>query len=105
MAWATVLVNACSSAGDSGQSEVDRAQAKVEGKQRALEDATKAAEDAAATFCAKGATYVTALDRYGDVLHETTATVEDVSDAGTDLAEPEQDVMDAGDAAAAAREE
>jgi murein L,D-transpeptidase YcbB/YkuD len=102
---AALLVSACSSDGDSGQSDVDRAKAKVEAKQRALDDATKAAEDAASTFCDKGATYLTALDRYGDVLHATSATVGDVKDAGTDLADPQQDVVDAGDAAVAARED
>src|SRR5262249_43255993 len=67
-------------------------------------DATKAAQDAVTAFCDKGAAYVTALDRYGNVLHQSTTTVGDVRDAGTDLAAPAQDVMDAGDAAVAARE-
>src|SRR4029079_18759184 len=66
---------------------------------------TAAAEDAAAAFCDAGASYLAALDRYRDVLLATPATVGDVRDAGSDLAEPEEDVLGAGEDAVAARED
>ena len=104
MTCAVLLVSACGDDGD-GASDVDRAKARVEAKQEALTDATAAAEDAAAAFCDAGASYLSALDRYGDVLLATPATVGDVRVAGSDLAEPEEEVLGAGDDAVAAREE
>ena len=41
-------------------------------------------------FCRSSGSYVTALDRYGDVLNQTTPTVGDVKDAGKDLQQPTQ---------------
>ena len=101
MTSVVLLVGACGDDGD-GASDVDRAKARVEAKQEALTDATAAAEEAAAVFCDAGASYLAALDRYGDVLLATPATVGDVRDAGSDLAEPEEDVLGAGEDAAAA---
>ena len=68
-------------------------------------DARDAAEVAATEFCGQTRDYITALDRYGDVLASTKPTVGDVRDAGADLAEPSKDVGAAAESAAAARED
>ena len=59
---------------------VEIAQADVAAKEEALAEAQTAATDAEAQFCTAGSTYITALDRYGDVLHDTAVTVGDVRD-------------------------
>ncbi len=90
--------------GCSAQSPVARAEQEVRAKERALADAEAAATDTADAFCSASADYVAALDRYGDVLHDTVPTVGDVTDAGRDLAEPSAAAVDAGRAAVDARE-
>ena len=62
-------------------------------KEKALADAEAAASAAAAAFCAASADYITALDRYGDILNETAPTVGDVKDAGQDLEEPQEEAQ------------
>ena len=52
----------------------------------------------------RGSTYITALDRYGDVLNQTAPTVGDVKEAGADLTKPRSETVDAGNAAISARE-
>ena len=86
-------------------SGVDRAQARVTAKENALADAQKQATDAADTFCGASKDYILALDRYGDVLHETQPTVGDVRAAGADLAEPREDAFDGAQAAIDARQQ
>jgi peptidoglycan hydrolase-like protein with peptidoglycan-binding domain len=49
--------------------------------------------------------YITALERYGDVLTSTAPTVGDVRDAGADLAQPGDEVAAAAEDAVAARED
>ncbi|WP_433373371.1 peptidoglycan-binding domain-containing protein [Actinoplanes sp. CA-142083] len=44
-------------------------------------------------FCRSTATYIQALDRYGDVLTGTAPTVGDVTEAGADLEEPRDEVV------------
>ena len=90
---------------EDGDNDVQRAQARVEVAQKDLADAQEAAEAAATAFCDQATDYITALDRYGDVLTSTKPTVGDVQEAGADLAEPGEDVADSADDAAAAREE
>ena len=51
---------------------------------------------ASAELCSAGSTYITALDRYGDVLNSTAPTVGDVKDAGQDLTKPRRETLDAG---------
>src|SRR6187431_1521517 len=63
----------------------------------------KAAKAAAAEFCTASTTYVTAIDRYGDVLNATAPTVGDVKDAGSDLAQPGEDAQKAAGAVADTR--
>jgi peptidoglycan hydrolase-like protein with peptidoglycan-binding domain len=101
---ACLVLVACGDGGD-GNDEVQRAQARVEAAQDDLEDAQAAAEDAASEFCAQVTDYITALERYGDVLTSTTPTVGDVRDAGADLAQPSDDVAAAAEDAVAARED
>ena len=75
--WVTVAVVAL--AGCSGEiSSVDRAQAQVTAKEKAVTQAEADLTAASATFCDASKTYITGLDRYGDVLNATAPTVGDV---------------------------
>ena len=98
-----VALSGCS--GDPALTPVEAAQAEVAAKEEALADAEAEATATAAAFCEASATYITALDRYGDVLNETAPTVGDVKDAGTDLTAPREDTKAAGEAAVSAREQ
>ena len=104
VASACLVMVGCAGDGDSDD-DVQRAQARVEAEQDDLADAQEAAEVAATAFCDQAVEYVTALDRYGDVLTSTKPTVGDVRDAGTDLAEPAEDVAAGAEDAVAARED
>ncbi len=75
-----VALSGCS--GDPALTPVEAAQAQVTAKEEALATAESEATATAAAFCEASATYITALDRYGDVLNETAPTVGDVKDAG-----------------------
>jgi murein L,D-transpeptidase YcbB/YkuD len=96
-------LSGCGDGGDS-DSAVTIAEARASAKERALTEAKADLQDKAAEFCGATATYITALDRYGDVLHETTTTVGDVSDAGTDLEEPREDALAGAEAAVEAHQ-
>lgn len=98
-----VALSGCSD--DPVLTPVEAAQAEVSAKEKALADAESEATATAAAFCEASSTYITALDRYGDVLTETAPTVGDVKDAGTDLTAPRDDTTDAADAAVRAREQ
>ena len=98
-----VALSGCSS--DPAVTPVEAAQAEVAAKEKALADAEAEATATAAAFCEASATYITALDRYGDVLNETAPTVGDVKDAGKDLTAPREDTKAAADAAVSAREQ
>ena len=74
----------CDSGGD-GNSDLKAAEARVSAKEKDLADAKADLADKSAEFCGASQTYITALDRYGDVLTQTAPTVGDVKDAGTDL--------------------
>ncbi|WP_421733628.1 peptidoglycan-binding domain-containing protein [Cellulomonas sp.] len=84
-------------------SDVAIAQADVTAKKEALADAEAEAADTAEAFCAASSTYITALDRYGDVLNQTATTVGDVRVAGKDLTDPAAETKDAAQAAVDAR--
>jgi murein L,D-transpeptidase YcbB/YkuD len=92
---ATLAVSGCGGGG--GDAKVKLAETRVSQKQKALTDAQADFASKTAAFCKTSTTYVTALDRYGDVLHKTAPTVGDVKDAGTDLAAPREDVMSSAD--------
>jgi murein L,D-transpeptidase YcbB/YkuD len=98
-----VALSGCSH--DAVVTSVEAAQAEVAAKEKALADAEAEATATAAAFCEASSTYITALDRYGDVLNETAPTVGDVKDAGKDLAAPAEDTKAAADAAVSAREQ
>ena len=83
---------------------VAAAQANVATKQKALTEAEATKVAAATGLCTAGATYITALDRYGDVLTKTAPTVGDVKEAGGDLTQPREETVAAAEASAAARE-
>lgn len=102
-AVALVLLAGCSS-GTEDQSDLQLAQAQVVAKESALADAEQASADATNAFCASGADYVQAIDRYGDVLTGEAPTVGDVVAGGSDLREPRDEAMSAGQAAQEARE-
>jgi len=106
LALATVVgllaaTSACTS--DADVTPVSAAQANVTAKEKALADAQSASTDADAAFCDASKDYITALDRYGDIITTTQVTVGDVATGGKDLAEPADDTLKAGDAAVDAR--
>lgn len=83
---------------------VAAAQAAVTAKQQALAEAKTASTAASAAFCSAGADYITALDRYADILVKTAPTVGDVRTGGQDLTKPKDETMKAGTAAVEARQ-
>ena len=96
-------VTACSSG--SGEGAVAVAQARVTQKEAALSAAKAEATAASTAFCTASQTYITAVDRYGDVLNATTPTVGDVRSAGQELAAPRQTALDGADAAMKAHQQ
>jgi peptidoglycan hydrolase-like protein with peptidoglycan-binding domain len=76
--------------------------ARVSVRQQALTQAQAEAASAKSHFCTTAAAYVTAVDRYGDVLTATAPTVGDVQTAGSDLEEPRADVTAAAEAVTSA---
>lgn len=101
--WAAVA--AIGLAGCSGgPSDVDKAKAQVSAKEKAVADAQAALDTASQAFCGASKDYITALDRYGDVLHATAPTVGDVRAAGKDLAAPREDAFNDAEAAVAAQQ-
>jgi peptidoglycan hydrolase-like protein with peptidoglycan-binding domain len=98
------LVVAVAATGCSSDTATRAAQAKVSAKERALADAQSTAKAKSAQACTATATYISAVDRYGDVLSQTTTTVGDVKTAGDDLGEPRSDAVSAGEEAVAARD-
>ena len=96
-------VTACSSG--SGEGAVAVAQARVTQKEAALSTAKAEATAASTAFCTASQTYITAVDRYGDVLNATTPTVGDVRSAGQELAAPRQTALDGADAAMKAHQQ
>ena len=82
--------------GGTDDTAVTVARADVALKQRAVVQAQDKATSAASAFCTASATYITAIDRYGDILTATAPTVGDVVTAGSDLEEPSADAVSAG---------
>jgi peptidoglycan hydrolase-like protein with peptidoglycan-binding domain len=112
-AWGAVVAAASAGAvllaltgcsGEDADASVRAAQLSVTAKEKDLAQAQDAATAAAAKFCTSSTTYVTAVDRYGDVLNETAPTVGDVRAAGSDLAKPAEDAKGATQAVADSRQ-
>ena len=102
-ATALVLLTLTGCSGNDADGALKAAQALVAAEEKNLAEA-QAAETAATTdFCTASSTYVTAIDRYGDVLNATAPTVGDVRDAGSDLAQPGKDAEQAAQAVADSR--
>jgi murein L,D-transpeptidase YcbB/YkuD len=100
-----VLIVVLAGCGSSdGSTPVDDAQTRVSVKEKALTNAKAELKDASAAFCGTSETYITALDQYGDVLHQTAPTVGDVQDAGADLEQPREGVTKDAEAAVAAQQ-
>ena len=89
--------------GDTQGASLKAAQASVTAKEKDLAEAQAAATAAETGFCTASKSYVTAIDRYGDVLNATAPTVGDVKDAGSDLAQPGEDAQQAAQAVADTR--
>jgi len=87
------LALALSGCSGDGDARATVAQNRVENKQQALDEARTDLTTKVTGFCRSAATYIGALDRYGDVLTGTAATVGDVTEAGADLADPRSDVI------------
>lgn len=100
-AFCTMLAAGCSA---SAPDPVAKAQAQVEASQKALDDAKTSATAASATFCSASSDYITALDRYGDILVDSAPTVGDVRAGGKDLAQPRDDTMKAATASVDAQQ-
>lgn len=83
VAAAAVLFVGCSQTTD-----LERAQKEVEVRTAAVADAQKAYDTARGTFCNHAGAYVSALDRYGKIFTDQTATVGDVRTLGADLDKP-----------------
>jgi peptidoglycan hydrolase-like protein with peptidoglycan-binding domain len=100
---ATMLAVAGCGGGD-GDAQVRLAEKRLSDKQQAFAEAQAELTGQIDAFCRSSVGYVTALDRYGDLLNETAPTVGDVKDAGADLAEPRADVIAGAEHLASARE-
>ena len=92
------------SSGGDAPTDLEAAQSKVDSKEKALADAEADFTEKSDAFCGSAETYLTALDRYGDVVTQTAPTVGDVEDAGTDLVDPGEEVMSAGEDAVDAQQ-
>ncbi|MET8151453.1 peptidoglycan-binding domain-containing protein [Actinoplanes sp. NPDC005259] len=101
---ATMLAVAGCGGGDGG-GQVRLAEKRLADKQQALTEAQAELAGRVDAFCRTSAGYVTALDRYGDLINETAPTVGDVKDAGAELTEPRAEVVSGAEQVAAARQE
>jgi murein L,D-transpeptidase YcbB/YkuD len=93
LAGMTAIALALSGCGGDGDARSTVARNRVENKQQALDEARADLKTKTDGFCRSAATYIRALDRYGDVLTATAPTVGDVTEAGADLADPRADVI------------
>lgn len=84
-----LLVTGCTQTTD-----LERAQKAVDSRTEAVADAQKAYDTARGTFCNHAGAYVSALDRYGKIFTDQTATVGDVRTLGADLDRPADVVAD-----------
>ena len=91
--------------GDADLDPVAAAEQRVARAEDELADAQGAFDEASDEFCADAADYVAAVDRYGRLFTDAEATVGDVTTAGRDLDEPQEDVAASANDAKGARED
>jgi peptidoglycan hydrolase-like protein with peptidoglycan-binding domain len=104
-----LLVGACSS---DDTNKVTAAQKRVSNAEQAVADTQEALDKATTQFCSDTKDYITAIDRYGKLFDQSSATVGDIKTAGADLERPQdsvtasaQSVKTAGDDLANAKKE
>ncbi|GAA0453545.1 hypothetical protein Aca07nite_65950 [Actinoplanes capillaceus] len=97
-----LAVTGCGS-GD-GDARVTVAERQLADAQEALAGAQADLAGQIEAFCRTSSSYVTALDRYGDLITGTAPTVGDVKEAGADLAEPRSQVVTSIEKLAEARQ-
>ncbi len=106
VALSVVTLAACGGTdGDGTGDSVSRAEANVAAKERALAEAETELATASSAFCDASTDYIVAIDRYGDVLTATAPTVGDVQDAGTDLADPQEEAVASAEDAVQAQDD
>ena len=98
-------VLAVAGCGGGGDGPADRPERQVERKQQALADAQAESHAQRDAFCRSSATYLKALDRYGDLLAQSEPTVGDVKTAAADLTDPRADVVSSAEQVRAADDE
>jgi len=87
---------ACS---NSPADDVAAAQARVTSAQQAVDEAEAAIPQARSAFCDEANDYIIAIDRYGKLFVDSTATVGDVRTLGADLGQPRESTAAAARAA------
>ena len=81
----------------SSTSDLDAATARVQTAEQAVTDAQSGLKDAGTAFCVVAKDYILAVDRYGKLFSDTTATVGDVTTLGADLSQPRTDASAAAE--------
>ena len=102
-----LLVAACGDTDGDGDADLDpiaAAEQRVARAEEALSSAQDDFDSASDAFCSDAGDYVTAVDRYGKLFTDAEATVGDVTTAGRDLEEPQDDVRASANDARDARE-
>jgi peptidoglycan hydrolase-like protein with peptidoglycan-binding domain len=91
--------------GDDDADPVQAAQERVDAARAAVAEAEEVFDETSVVFCEDGRDYITAVDRYGKVFDDATATVGDVETAGGDLAEPGDTVKSSAEEVVSAADE
>jgi murein L,D-transpeptidase YcbB/YkuD len=97
----TLAVAGCGSG--EGDARLRTAEQRLSSKQAALAEAQAQLTTRVDAFCRTSASYVIALDRYGDLINATAPTVGDVQDAGAELGSPRSETVAAAEQVAAGR--
>jgi peptidoglycan hydrolase-like protein with peptidoglycan-binding domain len=103
-----LLGAACSDTDGDGDVEADpvaAAEARVASAEQDVKDAQVKYDKASDEFCADAKSYITAVDRYGNVFDNAAATVGDVKTAGADLVDPRKEVTSSAEPVVDANEE
>jgi len=90
--------------GEAPTTGVEAAKARVDAAEQGVDDAKGALKQARKDFCDQAKDYIVALDRYGKVFDDNTATVGDVRTLGADLAQPKAAVQTAAQGVSTAQD-